>query len=90
MDSRAARHDSPSCCPRVRLTSADLVPGHSRPINSPNLMWQADQAWFVASEIDQPWTGFAGDIALADELVAHPALDVELIARSERPPYWRE
>jgi hypothetical protein len=39
--------------------AADLAPRNPRTINSPNLMWPADHAWFVATEIDMPWTGSA-------------------------------
>ena len=69
--------------------AADLSPGHPRTINSPNLMWPADHTWFVASEIDQPWTGIAGSTHLGDELLAHPELDVSLDGRATSPPYWR-
>jgi hypothetical protein len=69
--------------------AADLLPGHPRTINSPNLMWPADHAWFTASEIDQPWTGVGGSQALLDDLLAHPFLDVEPTQRSDHSPYWR-
>jgi len=40
----------------------------SRTINSPNLMWPADRAWFVATEIDTTWTVVAGTRGLAAAL----------------------
>ncbi|GAA2738965.1 hypothetical protein GCM10009867_33060 [Pedococcus aerophilus] len=49
--------------------AADLMPGWPRRINSPNLMWPADHAWFVATEIDHPWTGIGGSEALVDDLL---------------------
>jgi hypothetical protein len=69
--------------------AADLVPGRPRRISSPNLMWPADHAWFVASEIDQPWTGIGGSAALIDDLLSNEGLDVEPTELSEHPPYWR-
>ena len=47
-----------------------------RDINSPNLLWPADRAWFVATEIDHNWTGVAGPAALINELLADPRLEV--------------
>lgn len=69
--------------------AADLVPGQPRTINSPNLMWPADHAWFVATEIDIPWTGVGGSAGLLSELMADPVLDVELVSLSDDLPYWR-
>lgn len=69
--------------------AADLVPGHPRTLNSPNLMWPADHAWFAATEIDLPWTGVGGSVALLDELVADPLLEVELVSHTADLPYWR-
>lgn len=69
--------------------AAELVPGTTRPISSPNLMWPADHAWFVASEIDVPWTGIGGTNALIDDLVSTAGLDVEPIELTQNPPYWR-
>jgi hypothetical protein len=42
---------------------------------SPNLFWPRDHAWCVASEIDLFCTLVAGSEALAEALVAHPALE---------------
>lgn len=72
-----------------RCGAADLAPGHPRSINSPNLMWPVDRAWFVASEIDVPWTGVAGSAELFDELMADPVLDTELADLESKVPYWR-
>ena len=47
-----------------------------RDINSPNLLWPADHSWFIATEIDQEWTGVAGSEALISELLADPRLEV--------------
>ena len=69
--------------------SADLLPGQPRRINSPNLVWPADQAWLVATEIDQPWTGVGGSAALLEDLLADPVLDVEGTELTDRPPYRR-
>jgi hypothetical protein len=71
----------------------EVLPGMSSRINSPNLMWPADRAWFVATEIDMPWTGVAGSAELIADLVATPGLDVEVVARDAdlaQLPYWAE
>lgn len=69
--------------------AADLAPGRPRPINSPNLIWPGDRAWFVASEIDLPWTGVAGRSALVDKLLADTTLDAEPVSLDSEVPYWR-
>ena len=69
--------------------AADLVPGMPRELNSPNLMWPVDRAWFVATEIDLPWTGIAGTAGLIDDLLAATGLDVEIVEPSGDLPYWR-
>jgi hypothetical protein len=50
--------------------------GAPRDINSPNLMWPADHAWFVTTNIDQHWTGVAGSEALIDDLLRDDRLEV--------------
>ena len=67
----------------------DMAPGCPRPINSPNLMWPADHAWFVATEIDLPWTGVAGTTELLSDLMADHALDTELVTPGANLPYCR-
>ena len=69
--------------------AADLVPGRQRDLNSPNLMWPADHAWFTATEIDLPWTGVAGTAELIEDLLAAAGLDVEVVEPSGKLPYWR-
>jgi len=68
--------------------AAEMWPGVPHRINSPNLMWPADRAWFVATEIDQPWTAVSGSAALIGDVVAS-GLDVEPVVPSPRPPYER-
>lgn len=46
-----------------------------RDINSPNLLWPADHAWFLATEVDQSWTGIAGSRALVAALLADDRLE---------------
>ncbi len=53
--------------------------GRPRRINSPNLMWPEDRAWFAATEIDLPWTGVGGSRALVDEIVADPRFDADAV-----------
>jgi len=69
--------------------AADLVPGRPRPINIPNLIWPADHLWFLATEIDLPWTGIAGTTELLEDLIADESPDVELIQLTRQPPYRR-
>lgn len=69
---------------------ADAAPGWPRPINSPNLMWPADRAWFVATEIDLPWTGIAGSGELVADLLDTADIDVEAVEDpGQRLPYWK-
>ena len=51
-------------------------PDVPREINSPNLIWPADHAWFVTTNIDNEWTGVGGPAALADDLLRDPRLEV--------------
>lgn len=50
--------------------------GIPRDINSPNLMWPADHAWCVTTNIETSWTGVGGSFPLVDELLADPRLEV--------------
>lgn len=70
--------------------AAPVLPGRPRTINSPNLMWPADRAWFVATEIDLPWTGVGGSAELITALCAAPGLDAEETELSANPPYRRD
>lgn len=70
--------------------ATDLLPGVARPINSPNLMWPADHAWFVATEIDLPWTGIGGSTELIEALMADESLDTEQVEPSGELSYWRD
>jgi hypothetical protein len=67
--------------------AVDMPPGHPRLINSPNLIWPFDRAWFVASEVDLPWTGVGGESALVEELLADAVLDVEPVSLGPELPY---
>jgi hypothetical protein len=49
-------------------------------VQSPNLWWPADHAWFVASEIDYDSTIIAGSEAMAHDLLADP--DIECLVVS--------
>ena len=42
---------------------------------TPNLLWPADRAWFLASEIDFDSTLVGGSRALIDAIVSDPALE---------------
>ncbi|MGH3458645.1 hypothetical protein [Aeromicrobium sp.] len=50
--------------------------GIPRDLNSPNLLWPADHAWCVATDIDTRWTGVGGPAALADDLLGDQRLEV--------------
>jgi hypothetical protein len=52
-------------------------------------MWPADHAWFVASEIDLPWSGVAGSAELIDHLMSERSLDIERWEPTAEPPYSR-
>jgi hypothetical protein len=53
-----------------------MMPGGGFVPQSPNLFWPHDHAWCVASEIDLFCTLVAGSIALAEDLLADPYLEV--------------
>lgn len=59
-----------------RWGAASFGHGIPRDINSPNLLWPADHAWCLATDIDTAWTGIGGSAALADALLAEPHLEV--------------
>ncbi|MHB8187472.1 MAG: hypothetical protein ACYDDU_15645 [Dermatophilaceae bacterium] len=62
--------------PPVSAAVALSCYGESWPAwQSPNLLWSADRAWFLASEIDFDSTLVAGDTDLIAEILACPALD---------------
>ena len=56
--------------------AADWGHGIRRAVNSPNLMWPADRAWFVTTNIDRTWTGIGGSTELIDDLLRDPRLEV--------------
>lgn len=43
---------------------------------SPSLLWPADRAWFVSTDVDQDSTFFGGSRSLVDALEADPRLEV--------------
>ncbi len=51
-------------------------PDVPREINSPNLIWPADHAWFVTTNVDSEWTGVGGSAALTDDLLGDSRLEV--------------
>ena len=59
-----------------RWKAKPFGPDVPRDINSPNLMWPADHAWFVMTNIDNEWTGVGGSAALANDLLSDPRLEV--------------
>jgi hypothetical protein len=50
---------------------------------SPNLLWPADRAWFLASEIDFDSTLVGGSAALIGAILDTPALDAWPIGRDD-------
>lgn len=56
--------------------ATDWGHGIPRHLNSPNLMWPADRAWFVTTNIDGTWTGVGGPTDMIDELLREPRLEV--------------
>lgn len=72
--------------PRLHLPARDYVcfSGPVEAITAPiglgldrtaNLAWPRDRAWFVASEIDLPWTYVAGSVALVEAVLAEPRIE---------------
>ncbi|TGN34206.1 hypothetical protein [Aeromicrobium chenweiae] len=56
--------------------AASYGAGVPRDINSPNLMWPADRAWFVTTGIEGTWTGVGGTESLIATLLQDPRLEV--------------
>ncbi|MBC7630816.1 hypothetical protein [Aeromicrobium sp.] len=50
--------------------------GIPRDLNSPNLFWPADHAWFVSTDIEGSWTGLAGPVDLIEDLLLDERLEV--------------
>lgn len=50
-------------------------PSVPREINSPNLMWPADHAWFVTTHVDETWAGVAGSADLVNDLLTTDGLE---------------
>lgn len=51
----------------------------------PQWWWPADRSWFVATEIDDPWTYVAGPRSLVAAVVRHP--DVEAVPVEHDDPW---
>ncbi|WP_219106026.1 hypothetical protein [Austwickia sp. TVS 96-490-7B] len=51
-------------------------------IQSPNQWWAEDRSWFIASEIDQDSTIFAGPLTLAKRLLQTAGLECFLVSRN--------
>jgi len=64
--------------------AASYGAGVPRDLNSPNLMWPDDHAWFVTTDIEGSWTGVGGAEALIIDLLEDPRLEV-VRARFEVP-----
>ena len=61
-------------------------PGLPRDINSPNLFWPADHAWFVTTHVDETWAGVGGSAPLVDDLLRDPGLET---VRTTHPEHHR-
>lgn len=59
-----------------RWGAASYGGGAPRDINSPNLMWPADRAWFVTTTVEGTWTGVGGSAGLIDALLRDNRLEV--------------
>jgi hypothetical protein len=59
-----------------RWGAAHYRSGAPRDINSPNIMWPGDHAWFVTTGIDGTWTGIAGSASMIDDLTREPGLEI--------------
>ncbi|MEJ7636214.1 hypothetical protein [Aeromicrobium sp.] len=67
-----------------RWGAASYGHGIPRDLNSPNLMWPADQAWFVTTSIESTWTGVGGSTELVEALLHEPGLEVVRARYDER------
>jgi hypothetical protein len=52
---------------------------------SPTLWWPDDRAWFVATDIDYPWTYIGGSTELIDEPLADDRLEVLPARLTDKP-----
>lgn len=75
--------------PRVKLPHRDYLLYRGRPdqvagwMDGPNLWWPDDRAWFVASEIDLPWTYVGGSTALIEDMLADRELNARPLSLDE-------
>jgi len=69
-----------------RWGAASFGHGIPRDINSPNLLWPADHAWCVATDIDTTWTGVGGSAGLAADLLADSRLEVVRTRHESKEP----
>lgn len=65
---------------RGRVESALVHDQDASVLQTANLWWPEDQAWCVASDVDQPCTYVAGSVALVRSLVGDPALEALEVA----------
>ena len=65
--------------------AASFGHGIPRDINSPNVLWPADHAWCVVTDIDSEWTGVGGSVDLAKDLLATAGLEVVRTRYDDRP-----
>jgi hypothetical protein len=42
---------------------------------TPHLLWPADHAWFIASDVDPDWFGVGASQVAVDDLVSHEAIN---------------
>jgi hypothetical protein len=49
----------------------------------PQWWWPADKAWFVATEIDYPWTYLGGSTTLIDTIIGDPTIEVVRVGYSD-------
>ena len=52
-------------------------------LDGPNLLWPADRAWVVASEIDLTWTYLGGSRAIVDAVVGDRRVTARRVELSE-------
>ena len=51
---------------------------------SPQWWWPNDRSWFVATEIDFPWTYLAGSHHLVDRIAAETSLETVVLQFDDR------
>lgn len=81
----------------VRVSLPDFVSGaveHSwqaatgLPMQAPAFIWPANQSWCITSDVDPHWAGIGAEQDLIDSLVIEQRLDVVLVEKNQKLPFY--